>query len=73
MACDIGVRYFRPGELAEPRGEELRPMARPKIGGPAARPVKSSRPPGRPRSSSRLEDELARKLEQALAAELVGN
>jgi hypothetical protein len=26
-----GVRYFRPGDLPPPEGEELRPMSRPRI------------------------------------------
>ena len=26
-----GVRYFRPGDLPAPEGEELRPMSRPRI------------------------------------------
>ena len=26
-----GVRYFRPGDLPPPEGEELRPMSRPKV------------------------------------------
>jgi hypothetical protein len=25
-------RYFRPGDLAEPRGDELRPLYRPRLG-----------------------------------------
>ena len=61
-----GQKYFLPGDLPEARGEDLRPMVRPKPGKVlAARPVKSDRPPGRPRSS-RFEDELVRDLKRAL-------
>ena len=62
-------RYFLPGDLPPPAGEDLRPMVRPKIGGPADRPAKSDRPPGRPRSS-RFEDELVRDLKRALTEPL---
>ena len=65
-----GQRYFLPGDLPEARGEDLRPMVRPKAGKVlAARPVKSDRPPGGPRSS-RFEDELVRDLKRALAEPL---
>jgi hypothetical protein len=60
-----GQRYFLPGDLPAAEGLDLRAIARPKIGGPAAPPVKSDRSPGRPRSS-RLEDELAKLLGEAV-------
>ena len=58
------LKYFLPGDLPEARGEELRPMCRPKAGKLlAALPVKSAdRSPGRPRSSRKFEDELVRTL-----------
>ena len=66
-----GRKYFLPGDLPPAAGEELRAMCRPKPGQIlAARPDKSDRPPGRPRSN-RFEDELARDLKRALAAERV--
>jgi len=57
-------RYFLPGELPAPAGEELRAMCRPKPGKVlAARPLKSAdRQPGRPRSGRTFEDELVRTL-----------
>jgi hypothetical protein len=59
-------RYFLPGDLPPAAGEELRAMARPKLGKVlAARPVRSAdRPPGRPRHSKAFEDELAKTLGQ---------
>ena len=64
-------KYFLPGDLPPATGVDLRSMARPRIGGRATPPIKSGRRPGRPRSSRRFEDEIARDLERA--AELLGD
>ena len=56
-----GHKYFLPGDLAPAAGVDLRAIARP-FGGRAERPVKSDRPPGRPRSSRKFEDNLVRTL-----------
>ncbi|HET9538868.1 MAG TPA: hypothetical protein VFP43_26555 [Mesorhizobium sp.] len=58
-----GRKYFLPGDLPPAAGEELRAMCRPNAGKVlAARPLKSDRSPGRPRSSRKFEDELVRTL-----------
>jgi hypothetical protein len=52
-----GKRYFREADLAEARGEDLRPQCRPKVG-----KVLAARPAGRRPHSQRFQDELEKLL-----------
>ena len=48
-----GVRYFRPGDLPAPAGDELRPMLQPRIG--QAKATRSNRRQGSRRDWEQLE------------------